>query len=102
MAAFVLVQFVDGSAGLLLLYLIASFLCLATMNVNYALFIGMFTVATSVGWVEQGFDTALFNASNRIEAEAVAIVMAIATAGLLQWWSTRRGVSETVEATLAN
>ena len=98
---FLLVQFVDSTLGLVVLGTLVTFTCAATMNVNYSLFVGSFTAFMAFGWALKGFDTSYFNTVERLFAESLAIILALAATWALGRWARHRDVEHFVEPALA-
>ena len=99
---FLLIQFVDSTLGLVVLGAVVTFMCAATMNVSYTLFVGSFTAFMAFGWALKGFDTAYYNTVERLFAEALAIILALAATWALGKWAQHRQVEHFIEPALAD
>ena len=64
--------------------------------------VASYTAGMTMTWAVQGEDVTVLNSTERILAEGVALVIALAAVWFLQWWGSRRRVDQHVEAAIAS
>ena len=74
----------------------ASFMYMALLNVKTFAF--FFVTYLSIGWPLIGKDKAYFIAVERISAELLTFILALAAVSVLQWWSARQDEHHHVRA----
>ena len=101
--AHLLLQFIGSPQVLMGLWTFFGFLALASLNAGYPVMVGSYTTGMTISWALLGSDVGQINlsSSERIMAEAVAIVLAILATAFLQWWSSHRQVETFAEAEIA-
>lgn len=97
-AGFLIFLAVQNEILVITIGVILSFLSLALMNVNAGLFIFLFAIYLSHGWMVQGLDRANEIANERILAELGGIFLAGVAVTVLQWWSDYRDERHRVRA----
>lgn len=89
-AGVVAVELVSNDAVLIALWAGLGMTALATLIAGYFIMVASYTAGMTMTWAVQGSDVAALNTADRLLAEVVAFLLAIAAVALLHRWDHRR------------
>ncbi len=95
-------DYLSGISDLVELASLPSYASLLASDHFQTFLVTTYTAGMTLTWAVQGQDVTVLNATERILAEGVALIIALAAVWFLQWWGKQRQVEQHVEAAIAS
>ncbi len=84
------VELTTDDTALVLIWAVLGTIAVATLTAGYFIMVAAYTAGMTMTWAVQGADITTLNTTDRLLAESLAFLLAIAAVALLAWWQSSR------------